>query len=393
MIILQTGVPGSGKTASVVNMLMTDESYTHFTDKDGVKKKRPLFVNGIPELKVEHEELTDEQIKEKPFQDFLPYGSLVIIDEVQRLMGTRSAASKVPPFIEALALHRHHGLDIVLITQHPTYLDSFVRKLVQRHMHVSIKPVGRKLYEWNECVDQPDSSVNIAKAIERTFVVPKKSFGMYKSAEVHTKPKRRIPKSLIFVVLFIPLLIGFTLYTINNMSKRFSADEQQTTSTIAASDVDGVEPKTSPATADIGQNLKPEDFVPTLVEKPESKPIYNGVRQVKTFEYPVGCVDGGKSGCTCYSSQGTPLKEITKVMCKDYVKNGLPFNPYKDEHQTVQQPQTTPQTAYAPENGQVLTMGGKSPQNLMYDGYVEAGEKTHINRHNKAGGNHGLEQA
>ena len=385
MIILQTGVPGSGKTSSVVNMLMTDESYTHFTDKDGVKKKRPLFVNGIPELKIEHEELTDEQIKEKPFQDFLPYGSLVIIDEAQRLMGTRSAASKVPPFIEAFALHRHHGLDIVLITQHPSFLDSFVRKLVQRHMHVSIKPVGRKLYEWNECVDQPDSSVNIARAIERTFVVPKKSFGMYKSAEVHTKPKRRIPKSLIFVVLFIPLLIGFTLYTINNMSKRFSADEQQTTSTIAASDVDGTEPKTSPATTDIGQNLKPEDFVPTLAEKPESKPIYDNVRQVKTFEYPVGCVDGGKSGCTCYSSQGTPLKEITKAMCKDYVKNGLPFNPYKDEQQTAQQPQTAPQTSYTPENGQVLTMGGKSPQNLMYDGYVEAGETTGFQNGAKVG--------
>ena len=375
MIILQTGVPGSGKTSSVVNMLMTDESYTHFTDKDGVKKKRPLFVNGIPELKIEHEELSDEQIKSQPFQDFLPYGSLVIIDEAQRLMGTRSAASKVPPFIEALATHRHHGLDIVLITQHPSFLDSFVRRLVQRHMHVSIKPVGRKLYEWNECVDQPDSSVNIAKAIERTFVVPKKSFGMYKSAEVHTKPKRRIPKSLIFVVLFIPLLIGFTLYTINNMSKRFSADEQQTAATTAASDVDGTEPKTSPATADIGQNLKPEDFVPTLAEKPESKPIYNNVRQVKTFEYPVGCVDGGKSGCTCYSSQGPPLKEITKVMCKDYAKNGLPFNPYKDEQQTAQQPQTAQQTAYEPENNQVITMGGQSPKNLMYDGYVEAGQQ------------------
>lgn len=374
MIILQTGVPGSGKTSSIVNMLMTDESYTHFTDKDGVKKKRPLFVNGIPELKIEHEELSDEQIKSQPFQDFLPYGSLVIIDEAQRLMGTRSAASKVPPFIEALATHRHHGLDIVLITQHPSFLDSFVRRLVQRHMHVSIKPVGRKLYEWNECVDQPDSSVNIAKAIERTFVLPKKSFGMYKSAEVHTKPKRRIPKSLIFVVLFIPLLIGFTLYTINNMSKRFSANEQQTTSTTAASDVDGAEPKTSPDPADIGQNLKPEDFVPTLAEKPESKPIYNGVRQVKTFEYPVGCVDGGKSGCTCYSDQGTPIKEITKTMCKDYVRNGLPFNPYKDKTQTTQATQPQNQAKFN-DNSQVLALGGKSPQNLMYDGYVEAGEQ------------------
>jgi putative uncharacterized protein (fragment) len=134
-----------------------------------------------------------------------------------------------------------------------------------------------------------------------------------------------------------------------------------------------------------GQNLKPEDFVPTLAEKPESKPIYNGVRQVKTFERIAACVDGGKTGCTCYSDQATPLKEITKAMCKDYVKNGLPFNPYKDEHQTAQQQQTAPQTAYTPENGQVLTMGGKSPQNLMYDGYVEAGEKTGFQNGAKVG--------
>lgn len=40
-----------------------------------------------------------------------------------------------------------------------------------------------------------------------------------------------------------------------------------------------------------------------------------------------------------------------------------------------QQPQTAPQTAYEPEKGQVLTMVGQSPQNLMYDGYVEAGQQ------------------
>ena len=134
-------------------------------------------------------------------------------------------------------------------------------------------------------------------------------------------------------------------------------------------------------------SLKPEDFVPTLAEKPESKPIYDNVRQVKTFEYIAGCVEGGNSGCTCYSDQGTPLKEITKVMCKDYVKNGLPFNPYKDEHQTVTTAtnNTSDNPAYAPENGQVLTMGGKSPQNLMYDGYVEAGEKTGFQNGAKVG--------
>ena len=126
MIILQTGVPGAGKTASIVYILLNDESYTHFIDKDGQKKQRPLFVNGIPELQVEHQELTDDQIKESGLQDFLPYGSLVIIDEAQRLMGTRPPSAKVPEYIEKFALHRHHGLDIVLITQHPSFLDSFV---------------------------------------------------------------------------------------------------------------------------------------------------------------------------------------------------------------------------------------------------------------------------
>ena len=211
---------------------------------------------------------------------------------------------------------------------------------------------------------------------------------MYKSAEVHTKPKRRIPKSLIFVALFLPLLIGFAVYTINGMSKRFNQEEKQQTAALTTSDTTDeatTSESSTPPQPTTTSSLKPEDFVPTLAEKPESKPIYDNVRQVKTFEYIAGCVEGGNTGCTCYSAQGTPLKEVTKAMCKDYVKNGLPFNPYKEEQHTVQQPQTAPQTAYTPENGQVLTMGGKSPQNLMYDGYVEAGETTGFQNGAKVG--------
>lgn len=397
MIILQTGVPGSGKTSSVVALLMNDESYTHYTDKDGVKKKRPLFVNGIPEFKIEHQELTDEQIKEQPLQNFLPYGSLVVIDEAQRLMGTRSAASKVPEFIEALATHRHHGLDIILITQHPSFLDSFVRRLVQRHMHVSIKAVGRKLYEWNECVDQPDSPTNIARAIERTFVLPKKAFEMYKSAEVHTKPKRRIPKSLVFLILFLPLLAAFMFHTMTRMKHKYSSNDEQQTVVSASAPV--TEPVQAPSentasapvvkdremtTSERNESLKPEDFQPTIEERPESKPIYDRVRQVKTFERVAACISGGNTGCTCYSQQGTALKEISKATCQDYVKNGLPFDPYKEENvREVAQPYTT-ETLQS--NSQVIALGGKSPQNLMYDGYVEAGAQFGTQNGAKVGG-------
>lgn len=193
----------------------------------------------------------------------------------------------------------------------------------------------------------------------------------------HQKFKKKVPFAvwLLIVILGFMAWKGFNLYQI--YQKNTGQVEQAEESTANSEMVQAVEQAASQENTQgrMTQDLKPEDFVPKLAEKPESKPIYNGVRQVKTFEYIAGCVDGGKSGCTCYSSQGTPLKEITKAMCKDYAKNGLPFNPYKDEQQTAQQPQTAPQTAYEPENSQVITMGGKSPQNLMYDGYVEAGQQ------------------
>ena len=332
MIILQTGVPGSGKTSNIISILMSDQSYTHFTDKDGVKKQRPLFVNGINDLKIQHQELLDEQIKNQPLQDFLPYGSLVIIDEAQRLMGTRSAASKVPDYIEALATHRHHGLDIVLITQHPSFLDPFVRKLVQRHMHISIKAVGRKLYEWNECVDQPDSKTNIDRAIERQFSVPKKAFDMYKSAEVHTKVNRRIPKSLIFLILFLPALVYFSYSTYSKMRDKYSNDEQ-TAQQMPAEDTVPNHQIDSSNNNQAVKSLEPIMFKPTIPEKPESKPIYDSVRQVKTFEKVVACVKSSKKSCNCYTEQATKIPEIPFDLCLKYVKDGLPFDPYREQTQ------------------------------------------------------------
>ena len=379
MLILQTGVPGSGKTSSIIALLMQDESYTHYTDSEGVKRERPLFTNGIPDLKIEHNELTDEQIKEQPFQDFLPYGSLVVIDEAQRLFPTRSAAAKVPPYIEALATHRHHGLDIVFITQHPSFLDSFVRRLVQRHMHISIKPVGRKLYEWNECVDQPESSQNIARAIEVNFKLPKEAFGMYKSAEIHTKPKRRLPKSLIFLLFFLPALLGYGWYTYTRMSAKFM---QQENAEVVSSETpdNGQNPQTDGQskggqnykTADNGrtnlqngQNLTPEMFVPTIPERVESKPIYNSIRQVQQYERLAACIDGGKSGCTCYTDQATKIKEIPQKECKQYAKNGLPFDPFRQPPVTA--PMMPQQQETPIEAPKVASLGGQDKLTLLPD--------------------------
>ena len=121
----------------------------------------------------------------------------------------------------------------------------------------------------------------------------------------------------------------------------------------------------------MGGDLTATLFVPTLAEKPESKPLYNSVRQVKTYERIAACVGGGQSGCTCYSDQATPLLEVTEAMCREYVKTGIPFNPYKDS-QAVQTAYSQPADTPVTTGSQVAVMGGQSRQNLMFDGYNES---------------------
>ena len=98
---------------------------------------------------------------------------------------------------------------------------------------------------------------------------------------------------------------GFNFYQIYKKGSGQS-EVVQSVSDLSASEPQAItETDQSKSPQDINSNLKATDFVPTLAEKPESKPIYDNVRQVKTFEYIAGCVEGGNSGCTCYSDQGT----------------------------------------------------------------------------------------
>ena len=391
MIYLFTGNMGTGKTSRVVSMILNNEDgLFKMKLEDGTEVDRPLYfchIDGLDKRKFNAHELTEEEIMSAPLRDLIPTGSVLIVDEAHYTYPVRAAGRPVPPYIQELTELRHHGHTVILMTQHPSQLDVFVRNLVSKHTHLERKAVGMKQYSWYKCVTNLDNPAGVSGVESASWKPPKDAFKYYKSSSQHQKFKKNIP----LAVWALVAIFGFMAWKGYNVYQIYKQGSGQVEVVQSVSDLSASEPQAINETdqhkiqQDINSNLKPEDFVPTLAEKPESKPIYDNVRQVKTFEYIAGCVDGGKSGCTCYSSQGTPLKEITKDMCKDYAKNGLPFNPYKDEHQTAQQPQTAPQTAYTPENGKVLTMGGKSPKNLMYDGYVEAGETTGFQNGAKVG--------
>lgn len=215
MITMITGLPGMGKTALVVSMLIDEVN----------KGVRPLFVMGLTDLSLEHipappiPEWTEKrQDKDDPnlYLDYFtfPPNSILIIDEAQRVYRARSSGSKVPPIVSALETHRHTGLDIWLLTQKPLLVDSHVRELVGRHIHIKDTLLGRYLYEWAEFQDV-NSKSNLSDAIKRKFSPPKKAFQHYKSAQLHTKQPRRFHQAFI-VLAFMLCLVAFLAFRLAN---------------------------------------------------------------------------------------------------------------------------------------------------------------------------------
>lgn len=383
MITLITGVPGSGKT------LMAVSDLSKKVDKEWAGRK--IFIHGIPELTIPTEPIPEGHT----IQDMHVWlkwpennGSIVVIDEAQNIFPPRSAGSKTPEIVEWLHVHRHSGVDIILITQMPGRIDKQVRDLVGAHYHIHKTPLGvRMRYFWDYCENNPKSGMKNARP--ELYKFDKKAFGLYKSAEIHTKVKT--PKSRVIWVIPVALIVfGFTAYMGYSLLSGLGSSEKDVVENSSLSSVvevqsddlkKSVKDKSAMAGQEIGgqiapsqnKNLTEEMLKPKIEGMVESKPLYDQIRQVKQLEYPVACISGGKSGCSCYSSQGTAVKEIDKKTCNDYVKNGMPFNPYKEPNRDVVQTANVQQMS--DDSGQVLSLGGKSPQNLMYDGYVEAGQQ------------------
>ncbi|MFP3632058.1 zonular occludens toxin domain-containing protein, partial [Burkholderia sp. SIMBA_045] len=89
---------------------------------------RRILVDGIRDLAVDHV-LVDEQWIRKWWEHCQP-NDLIVIDEVQRIWPPVSVSVKPTEDIEKLHVHRHFGVDFILITQHPQRLNKTIRDLV-----------------------------------------------------------------------------------------------------------------------------------------------------------------------------------------------------------------------------------------------------------------------
>ena len=376
MLYLYTGVPGAGKTLYAVSNLVKRKDF----------KDRPIFVDGIKDL--DHDKINYFDIPEgesiQTWPKWAPPGAIIVVDECQRIFRPRPSGSKVPDYVAELETHRHRGLDFILITQHPRLIDVHLRGLIEHHTHLGKTNLGlRRKLEWTTGgAKDPESRANIREALISVYRLDKSVYGLYKSAEVHTKIRTKKSKLLMLFPLAL-CLVGYGVWSFTGFWGKFSGEEEQAKT---ASTTQTAQAQTQPSTVSASEpvsngqypkaetkpeepkkpHLSEEDYQPRIAERPETAPMYDGMNKaVKVMPYPVACIKA-ENRCTCYTDQGTKIKDIGKQTCLNYVKDGLPFNPYKT--QTAEAAKPT-QTAYTPDAPQVLTMGGQTPQNLMYDGY------------------------
>jgi zona occludens toxin len=329
-IILVTGLPGHGKT------LWTLAKYKQVHEAPPVGQARPVFhasgqadrdkrdqVNGIPGLVLPWE----------PFDprnwDGLPPGALGIIDEAQFVFPIRQGRSEPPEFIAKLATHRHLGVDLVLITQHPKLLDPFVLRLVDQHFHVRRK-FGTK---WASILEFPGGVREYPEksnkdAVRHEWRYPKAVFDLYKSAEVHTV-KARLPMR-VYVMMAVPLVflglagVAYTRLNPDAQADRVRAAAGQPAASVPASESEegGVMRVPSPRGREPGAQWV-SDFAPRVAGLPHTAPAFDHLTVPVEAPYPAYCVSlGDPYPCKCYSQRGTVL-EVPKPTCESVAKGGF----------------------------------------------------------------------
>ena len=314
MLYLYTGLPGHGKTLNAIHDILTEDVF----------KGRDVYYYGIPELTLDWQPIEDPKLWYQ-----LPEGSVIVIDEAQRVFPVRSASSgkSVPQQCTEFETHRHKAYDVMLITQDARLLDHHVRRLVGCYRHVR-RPVGMQrciIQEWERVVD-PNEYHQKQEAIRTTQrAYPKEIYGKYRSATMHTV-KRKLPKKLL---IFPVALVGLVLCCWVLFGALF--DQAGVEESVQIVD-DQLERETQNllgiGESAPGAQLPPAHTVahyalmhsPRFAEIPYSAPIYDAVREPVTWPKPQ-CVELG-SECRCYSQQATRMN-IPAYQCREILTHGF----------------------------------------------------------------------
>lgn len=344
MLYLYTGTPGHGKTQRALFDAINDARFkgrhVYWTGVNGLVEDAPEFARWSHL----------EDIKQ--WQQCEP-GSVILVDEAHKeeyfpLRGV----GKPPKWIEDIAEHRHLGLDFILITQNAKDLDVFIRRRIETHYHMK-RPAQlfyTNVYSFQGFVDCDDKIPADTALKHEKWALDKHIWKLYKSADAHTN-KAKLPRIVYWFPAIALVMIACAWWLYRDMKARVDpvqtakamgvalpekasggAPTKATYVPMQSSDEQPSLSRMSPQARVEYTMHETRDWafvrVPLNPDYPESAPLYDSLREVKTFPLVTGCYTT-KTDCKCVNQQGTP-ERISTAACFDFVVNGR-FNPYFDE--------------------------------------------------------------
>lgn len=317
MIKLVTGQPGHGKTLHALELALAF-----------VKEGRIVYEHGI--RGIDHEKTGIKPLDSLADWESLPDGSVVVGDECWKELAPLGPSKPKPSFMTALATHRHRGFDFILITQQVSQIDTFVRGLVDIHIHVRRKfGLERSvLLTWDRCVVNPAANGELKSARVIKWKYPAHIFDLYKSAELHTV-KRSIPKQVFMIPVFLLLVVGCIGFVFYRFSHRADVEPESSTALAKQADDKGPLGPSSRAAKSERHTDTVEEYaqarVPRVPGQPWSAPLFDDRKPVANPE--LYCVSSESGKCICHTEQGTRYA-IARSECLAIVTNGL-YNPYR----------------------------------------------------------------
>ena len=333
-ITVITGQPGNGKTLRSMEML-----------EAALKKgDRPVYVSGVKgSLPAKARQLENAREWEK-----VEDGALIFIDEAWRDFGHLQDArgAPTPAYVQALATHRHRGIDFVMTTQMVNQLYPFMRGLIGEHVHV-VRKFGTSLctvYTWGEVCEDVKSQGQRDKALSSSWVQPSHLFGQFESATMHTI-KRKIPWRLALIPACIigALVLGWVVYA------KMKTGELNATAQQADSGVAGTASTARPVAGTGKASMTPAEWkkmvTPRIAGIHGSQPLFDGRKALSrpaTYCMISGPVETGR--CVCYTEQATVIPDVLPSRCRRAARFGE-YDPFKA-------PMTAGKPVSAPAPGQ-----------------------------------------
>lgn len=310
MITLISGQPGHGKTLRAIQLALEHKA-----------KGRAVYVHGV--RGIDHVAAGFFPLDDPKDWQNLPDGSVVVVDECYSAFPRRMPGAKVPPYVEALATHRHRAFDFILICQQAKQqVDGFVLGLVEWHEHVRRK-MGVKaavILCWDKFSENTNNS-QIKKGWKYPTEVMKRN--LYESTVMDTT-KIRVPW-FVWALPFALALLGLLVWRVCAF---FTTEGAKPVPKPQAAVAAKAEPSKG-LTMGSGTSTRPDDLVayfkPRIEGQPWTAPAYDSRAVVADPEVYCIAVDDGR--CSCMTEQGTRYVVDVKI-CRSIAANGV-YNPYR----------------------------------------------------------------